>query len=92
VVIIIFCGVAATLASTGTVRLAFGREDMSVMGEPIEQRGGELFISEDLNPLAEGQVGGHHGGAAFVAIGEQVEEQLATFSFEGNKPQLIDDK
>ena len=32
------------------------------------------------------------GGAALIAVGEQVEEQLAAGGVEGNEPQFVDDQ
>ena len=37
-------------------------------GEPVQQRAGEAFRSEDRSPLVEGQVGGDQDGAPFVAL------------------------
>jgi transposase-like protein len=35
-----------------------GLDDVAVMGQPIEQRGGHLGVAEDARPFAEGEVGG----------------------------------
>jgi hypothetical protein len=48
-------------------------EYVGVMAEAIEQRRGELFVTEDLDPLRERQIGGDDGRAAFVALGQQIE-------------------
>ena len=40
------------------------------MGETVEQRGGELFVAEDLDPLAEGEIGGDDGRPPLVALRE----------------------
>jgi hypothetical protein len=34
------------------------------MREPIQQSAGEPFGAQNLGPFLEGQVAGHHGGAA----------------------------
>lgn len=47
------------------------------MTEAVEQRGGQLLIAEDLDPLGEREVGSDDRGVAFVAVGEQVEELFA---------------
>ena len=40
-----------------------GFDDVAVMGEPVEQRGGELGVDEDVGPFGEHQVGGDdHAG------------------------------
>jgi hypothetical protein len=39
---------------------------MGVMGESIQQRGGQFLIAEDLRPVAKPQIGGHNHGYAFI--------------------------
>ena len=35
-----------------------GLDDLAMMGEAVEQRGGHLGIAEDARPFAEGEIGG----------------------------------
>lgn len=35
-----------------------GFEDVAVVGEPVEQRGGHLCVAEDAGPFTEAEVGG----------------------------------
>ena len=79
-------------SASHSVGFALGGENVGVMAEAVEQGRGELLIAEYLDPLAEGEVGGHQGGAALIAVGEQVEEQLAAGAVEGNEPQFVDDQ
>ena len=44
------------------------------------------------DPFGEGEIGRHDGGAALVAIGEQIEEQLAAGAVEGHEAQLVDNQ
>ena len=37
-----------------------GLDDVTVMGEAIEERGRHLWVAEDARPFAEGEVGGDH--------------------------------
>jgi hypothetical protein len=60
--------------------------------EAIEQRRGELFVTEYLDSLRERQIGGDDGRAAFVAPGQQIEEQLAAGALERHESQFIDDQ
>ena len=62
------------------------------MSEPVEQGGGELFVSEDLHPLGECEVGGDDGGSAFVAIGQQIEEQLPAGAVKRHESELVHDQ
>ena len=37
-------------------------DDVAVVGDPVEQRGSHLLVTEHLRPLTEGEVSGDHGG------------------------------
>src|SRR5688572_8611465 len=52
-------------------------DDGGAVGQAIEQCGRELFVAaEDLRPLAEGEIARDQDGAALVARGEEIEEEL----------------
>lgn len=55
-----------------------------MVAEAIEESGREFLVAEDLDLLAEGQVGGDEGGAALVALGHEVEEQFAVGAVKGD--------
>jgi len=62
-----------------------------VVGEAIEERSGELLVTaEDLGPLAEGEVAGDGDRLLLVAVGDEVEEQLASGAVEGDEADLVD--
>ena len=63
-------------AALEAVALAVHLQDVHVVGEAVQQRPGAPFLSEDLGPLVEGQVGGEQDGAPFVALAEDLEEQF----------------
>ena len=70
-----------------------GDDNGGVMSEPIEERSREFFVSrEDLHPFAEGEVGRDDDAASAVALGEQIEEQLAAGAVEGHEPELVEDE
>ena len=54
-----------------------GLQDVAVMGEPIEERGGHLGVAEHAGPFAEAQVGGDDDAGAFIEFAQQVEERRA---------------
>ena len=60
--------------------------------QPVQQRSGEPFRAEDLDPLVEGQVGGHHDGAPLVALAEDLEEQFRPGPGQGHEAQFFDDQ
>ena len=68
-----------------------GLHDVAVMGEPIEQRGGELRIPEHGGPLAEAQIGRDHHAGALVELREQVKEQCPAGLAERQVAQLVQD-
>ena len=55
-----------------------GFEDVAVVGEPVEQRGGHLCVSEDACPFTEAEVGGDNDAGALVQPAQQMEEQRPT--------------
>ena len=63
------------------------------MRQAIEQRGRQLLVAgKDGDPFGEGEIGGDHRGAALVAVGEQIEEELAADAVEGDETELVDDE
>ncbi len=52
-------------------------DHVGVLGETIEPRRRELVVAEHVAPLAEGEVGGDHRGAA---RGQHLEEQTAQWA------------
>ena len=62
------------------------------MGEAVEQGSGEAFGAEDFGPFLEGQVAGHQGGAALVALAENLEEQFGAGLGQRHEAQFIDDQ
>ncbi len=47
--------------------------DLAVMGEPVEQRGGHLGVAEDSWPFAEREVGGDDDRCPLVKPADQME-------------------
>ena len=66
--------------------LVAGFDDVTVMGQAIEQRGGHLGVAEDARPFGEAEVGGHHHRGALVQLADQMEQQLAAGLGEGQGP------
>jgi hypothetical protein len=55
-----------------------GLDDIAMVGQAVEQRGGHLDIAEHAGPFAEGEVGGDNDRGTFVEPTEEVEQELAT--------------
>ncbi|MCS3929300.1 hypothetical protein M2175_004331 [Bradyrhizobium elkanii] len=66
-----------------------GFDDVTVMGQPIEQRGGHFGVAEHARPFAEGEIGGHDDGGALIEPADEVEEKLATGLGEGQIAEFI---
>jgi hypothetical protein len=54
-------------------QLSLPVDDVTVMGEAIEQRGRHLGIPEDGRPFAEVEVRGHEDRRAFIEATDEVE-------------------
>ena len=50
-----------------------GLDDIAMVGQAIEQRGGHLGIAEHAGPFAEGEVGGDDDRGALVEPANKVE-------------------
>ena len=64
--------------------------DLTVMGQSIQQGCRQSGVAEDLGPFGEGQVGCHQDRGPFVAIGEDLKQQLGSLLGERDVTELID--
>ena len=71
---------------------ALDLDDHGVVQEPIEERGGDHRIAEDLAPLGEAAVGGEDHRAPLVAGVDQLEEQVAAIGDDRQVADLVDDQ
>ena len=71
--------------------LVAGLDDLAMMGETVEQRGGHLGVAEDGGPFAEGEVGGDDDRGSLVEPAHQVEEQLPAGLGEGQVAEFVED-
>jgi hypothetical protein len=63
-----------------------------VVNEPVDEGGGDHGVAEDLAPGLEAAVAGDDDRAAFVAAGDQGEEQIGRLAFEREVADLVDDQ
>jgi len=63
-----------------------------VVGQTIQQCAGQALGPKHLRPVLKRQVGGNDGGAAFVALGEGLEQQLRAGGRERDVTQFVDDQ
>ena len=67
-----------------------GLDDIAMVGDAVEQRGGHLGIAEHGGPLAEGEVGGDDDRGLLVELADQVEQELPAGSGERQITQFIE--
>ena len=74
------------------VGIAFKAEDLSVMDEPVDHRGGGHVVAEDLTPPGERLVAGDDHRCAFVAAGDEHEHQARGLGVERDVADLVADQ
>ena len=79
---------AAVLESVGA---AFEGEDVGVVDDPVDHRGGDDLVAEHVAPAGEGQVAGEDERGVFVADADELEEQVRGVLLEGDVADLVDD-
>ena len=67
-------------------------DDFGVVDEPVDHGGGDDVVAEDFAPAAERLVGGDDQLGPLVAAGDELEEQVGGFGFEGDVADLVDDE
>jgi len=74
------------------VALAGDHGHPGVVGEPVESRGSQERIPEDLRPLRGRPVGGEDYAAPLVAAGDDLIEIFRALGVDGPKPEVINDQ
>ena len=75
-------------AIAGTLDL----DDHGMMEQPVEERGGDDGIAEDVAPFGEAAVGGEDHGALFVARIDELKEQVAAAGGDRQIADLVDNE
>ena len=68
------------------------REDGAVVEEPVEDRGGDGGVVEDLAPGGDAAVGGEDDRAVFVAAADDLEEVACCFGRQRQVAEFVDDQ
>ena len=75
------------------VAFAFDDDGFGVVEDAVEEGGGEGgVVVEDGGPVFEGLVGGQDDRAAFVALADDLEEQVGAALVDGQIAQFVDDQ
>ena len=73
--------------------LAFDDDGVSMMQQPIQDRGGQgAVMVEDRGPLLKSAVGGKNDRPLFIAQGDDLEEQIGAYLVNREVPELIEDE
>ena len=70
----------------------FDLDDHGVVKEPVEERGGDNRIAEDVTPFGKATIGGEDHRALFVTGVDELKEQVAAARCDGQVADLVDDK
>jgi len=63
-----------------------------MMGQAVEQGAGQPLGSEYAGPFVERQIAGHDGGAPFVTLAEDLEQQLGAGLRQRHVSEFVDDQ
>ena len=77
---------------THPVTVAADVDDVAVMKEPVDERGGHDFVAEDVAPLLEALVRRQYGRDAFVAPVDELEEEHGAGLSDGQIADLVDNE
>ena len=69
-----------------------GLDDLAMVCEPVEERGGHLRVAEDARPLAERQVGRDDDRGSLVELADQVEQELSAGLGEREIAEFVQDQ
>lgn len=65
-------------------------DDVAMVGDAIEERGGHLGVVGNARPFAEGEIGRDDHRGLFVELADQVEEHLAAGTGEGEIAKFVE--
>ena len=67
-----------------------GLDDVGIEGEPVDHRLAQALLGKHLGPFTEREVGRDDQRSAFVAFGEDLEDQFGGAVWEGEVAELVD--
>jgi hypothetical protein len=69
---------------------AFHVDDMAVLGEPVDEGGGQMVVFEKGTPFGKAQIGSQEGGLFLVALMHQGKEQSDLDRFDLDVADFVD--
>jgi len=76
--------------SPQSVAVPFDVDDLAVVEKPVEDSGSDHRISEEFLPVTEAFVGGDNGRTSFVAMGDELEEEVCLLGCDREVANFID--
>jgi len=67
-------------------------DDVGVVNDPVDHRGGDGLVSEHVAPAGEGKVAGQDQRGVFIARGNELEEQVRGVLLERDLAHFVDDQ
>jgi hypothetical protein len=67
-------------------------DDLAVVKQPVEDRGGDHGVAEDAAPFPNGSVRGDQCRTALIAPADQLEEQMGGVGLERQIAEFVDDE
>ena len=74
------------------VTVTANRDQVAVMDETIDERGGHDVIAEDVAPLFKALIGREHGGRALITARHELKEEHRARTADGQIADLVDDQ
>jgi len=65
------------------------RDHFGVVEQSVEDGAGGRHVAKELSPFLDGTIGGHQGGAVFVAAHDDLQEDFAAFGRQDLEPHVV---
>lgn len=78
------------LAAGEPVAGGAGLDDVGVVGDAVDDGGGEAWVCEGFGPFAERRVRGDRDSGSFFSFGEDLEEQFGGVLIEADLAEFVD--
>lgn len=91
-VVVLSFGEAAEVWLFEAIGVSPDGHHLCVVDEAVDHGGGHDVAAEDFAPASEGLVAGHDPRGSFVAVADQLVEQVGGFGLEGDEADFVDDQ
>jgi hypothetical protein len=67
-------------------------DHLGVMEKSVEDGAGGRHVAKELSPFLDGTVGGHQGGAVFVAAHDDLQEDFAALGWQDLESHIVNEQ